>query len=637
MTFPLTRFAKDAAVFARAAASPDRRLRRLVILALLGLALMLAGALGGHAAPARAAGGLFIVNGGGDDTSWDFALTLREAILVADGGTGPGGLNRNVSDAEKAQLTGCTFAQDLSALPFSAWLITGGCGAGGDIIRFDPTVTQVSLTGPLPNLTAPGTQLQGRSPDGTSFLWPLIDGSGMPGTTCSDGIVIAADNVEVSVLTIVNVRTDSLLVNYSCADVLVLDGKNVVVENNVLGETRTSTACYTDGVSRNAAYGIHVLSNLTASSGVPLARISMNTIGCHPVAGVLLERGANYVSISPGPSQSVPLPNYIGTDPLGRTAMPNGVGILTLPPANGIGVDSPFISGNVVSGNTGDGIVLHGVTNGSVRNNVIGLTDVDGGGNRLPLGNGGSGIRIEDSAFTGIDAEPVLNGTSSALIAANTGDGITIVNSTAIEIGNLLSSQLVIGTPLLTTSVPPQLTLACRPCWGNGGYGIWLDSATSSSSIYAKTVSCNGKAGIATQSLAGANTILPFVVALNGGLPIDVADDGPTALSYPTLTTYTAGTVPPALSGTGCANCQTAVYIAIGDPARAGGGGLRLGTVANTAAAWTLQLPNITTPPFTSWVPNPTLVSFTALEVDAGDNSYELSPRPMLFLPTLRK
>ncbi len=627
----------DAAAFARAAGSSERPIGRLIARPLLVLALVLAGVWAGRTAPVRAAGGLFIVNGGGDDTTWDFALTLREAILVADGGTGPAGLNRNVSDAEKTQLTGCTFAQDLSALPFSAWLITGGCGVGGDTIRFDPSVTQVSLTGPLPNLTAAGTLLQGRSADGNTFLWPRIDGSGMPGTTCSDGIVIAADNVEVSVLTIVNVRTDSLFVNYSCADVLVLDGKNVVVENNLLGETRSATACYTDGVVRNAAYGIHILSNLTASSGAPLARISLNTIGCHPVAGILLERGANYVSISPRPNQNIAIPNYIGTDAFGRAAMPNGVGILTLTPANGIGVESPFIAGNVVSGNTGDGIVLRGVTNGSVRNNVIGLTDVDGSGNRLPLGNGGSGIRIEESAFTGIDADLVLSGTSNSLIAGNAGNGITIVNSTAIQIGNLLSSQLVIGTPLLTTSVPPQLTLACQPGWGNGGYGIWLDSATVSSSIYAKTVSCNGNAGIATQGITGGNTILPFIVALNGGLPIDIGDDGPTALNYPTLTTFTATAIPPALSGTGCANCQTAAYIAVGDPAKAGGGGLRLEKVANTAAAWTLPLPNITTPPFTSWVPNPTLVSFTALEVDAGNNSYELSPRPMLFLPVLRK
>lgn len=621
---------------ARAGGRADRALR-VCLRSLCLIAALLAGTMANRPDPARAAGAVFAVSGGGDDNSWDSALTLREAILVANGGTGPNGLNRNVSDAEKARLTGCTFTQDLSALPFSAWLIVGGCGNGGDTIRFDQSVTQVSLTDALPNLTAPGTRIQGRTPDGSTFLWPRIDGAGMSSTYCSDGFSIAADNVELSVLTIVNLRPASLQVNYACADVLVLSGSGAVVENNLLGETVASTSCNSDAVTRNASYGIRLLANSAGGPSTPIARISMNTIGCHSRSGIHLENGADFVSILPIPNSLPVLPNLIGTDDTGTRARPNGVGISTGTGGVSAYTDGLVIATNLISGNLGDGLQLRAVTNAAINTNVIGVTNPDVYGDRHPLGNGGSGLVFEDSAFVSLDGNVLVNSNTTSIIAANHVDGIAITNTVGVQIGSLASTALVIGSPLMTTSQPPAPALTCRPGWGNGGYGIVLDSASTGATIYPQTVSCNGKAGVATRGSGGGTTIAPMLMALNGGLPIDIGDDGPTALNVPAVTAFNVIANPPTLSGTGCANCRTATYIAIGDPGAPGGGGLRLGIVTNTPANWTQLLPGITAPPYDAWAPRLSVRSFTALAIDAGNNSYELSPRPLVFLPALQK
>jgi hypothetical protein len=84
--------------------------------------------------------------------------------------------------------------------------------------------------------------------------------------------------------------------------------------------------------------------------------------------------------------------NYIGTDPTGTTAVPNGRGIV---------VDSQIrwafaITSNVVSGNRRSGIFVTGGAT-SIYRNSIGL-----GADRRPLGNGASGVYVAPGG-TGTD------------------------------------------------------------------------------------------------------------------------------------------------------------------------------------------------------------------------------------------
>jgi hypothetical protein len=115
----------------------------IVGLGLVALAFTLFGSVSpelAHAAPPSAPlGGTFTVNSSSDDTLPDGYLTLREAIMLANGGTGASGLNRALTSGEKAQLSGCIIN--------GSNLITGGCGGGfADTIYFNvyPGVTLLS-------------------------------------------------------------------------------------------------------------------------------------------------------------------------------------------------------------------------------------------------------------------------------------------------------------------------------------------------------------------------------------------------------------------------------------------------------------------------------------------------------------
>jgi len=111
--------------------------------------------------------------------------------------------------------------------------------------------------------------------------------------------------------------------------------------------------------------------------------------------------------------QNVIANNYIGTDASGTVALAQPGGVFT---SSG----SPFfatlnsITGNLISGNTGDGVGLGGNGN-SASGNLIG-TDATG---TLPLGNGGSGVYVTtQSGMFGI------NSVSNNTIAFNASDGV---------------------------------------------------------------------------------------------------------------------------------------------------------------------------------------------------------------------
>src|SRR6266496_3140354 len=118
---------------------------------------------------ARASAG-FVVNSTADNNVSDNELTLREAILVANGATGVGGLGRPASAAEQVQLGGCTF---------SGGLVIGGCGTSvADLISFAFSDGTIALNTPLPPLLDPGTTIIGPVSAASEIV---IDASALPG------------------------------------------------------------------------------------------------------------------------------------------------------------------------------------------------------------------------------------------------------------------------------------------------------------------------------------------------------------------------------------------------------------------------------------------------------------------------
>lgn len=91
--------------------------------------------------------------------------------------------------------------------------------------------------------------------------------------------------------------------------------------------------------------------------------------------------------------------NFIGTDVTGTLALGNGLSlqaglaIVSGPQSNTIG-GSSAAARNIISGNSGDGVLLRLTSNNTVRNNYVG-SDVTG---RHALGNGLQGVGVEKSA-----------------------------------------------------------------------------------------------------------------------------------------------------------------------------------------------------------------------------------------------
>jgi hypothetical protein len=119
--------------------------------------------------------------------------------------------------------------------------------------------------------------------------------------------------------------------------------------------------------------------------------------------------------------------NTIGTDVSGTLALPNGTGVSISASNITIGGTAAG-AGNLISGNTTDGIALLSGTGNVVQGNRIGV-DVTGA---QPLGNGGNGVLVGGN-FPSAASNNLLGGTAGGAgntIAFNGHDGILVIRGT---------------------------------------------------------------------------------------------------------------------------------------------------------------------------------------------------------------
>lgn len=116
--------------------------------------------------------------------------------------------------------------------------------------------------------------------------------------------------------------------------------------------------------------------------------------------------------------------NYVGVDPSGTQARPNGVdGIfINNTPSNTVG-GTTAAARNVIAGNSGQGIQIAGVgaTTNVVQNNAIGTNS----GGTLNLANGGDGVRVNAGSGSTIGGSIAA---AANTIAFNGGDGVRILS-----------------------------------------------------------------------------------------------------------------------------------------------------------------------------------------------------------------
>ena len=156
------------------------------------------------------------------------------------------------------------------------------------------------------------------------------------------------------------------------------------------------SALYTQTTVGNVFVGNFLGTNAAGTSalgngtGVRVNSGTGNTIGgTTPANANVISGNVTGIQFGSGANNNLVVGNYVGTDWTGAAALGNGTGIFLQGNTNTIGGTTAG-SGNVISGNTGDGIDVRGNTN-VVIGNFIGVNAAGG----AALGNGLSGVHLE--------------------------------------------------------------------------------------------------------------------------------------------------------------------------------------------------------------------------------------------------
>lgn len=220
--------------------------------------------------------------------------------------------------------------------------------------------------------------------------------------------------------------------------------------------------------------------------------------------------------------------NFIGTDTSGTFAIPNktaGVKLDTYSMGNLVGFNSGFhmmgvpVTGkwNLISGNgmpwLGYGVILEVAFENLISGNWIGLNLM--GNDTIP--NRGDGVHLNSSSgnLIGSNSDGASDWQEGNYIAGNYGNGIYSIKSSNQIAGNVIGK---------TPKGNPR---------GNQMHGVMLDTATVwtpvGGTVY-NTIVYNALAGVCViDSSSHNNLISRNRFGYNGGLAIDLEDDGVTA------------------------------------------------------------------------------------------------------------
>jgi hypothetical protein len=303
-------------------------------------------------------------------------------------------------------------------------------------------------------------------------------------------------------------------------------GANVNVRNTISGNTGDGVLI-DGGASGNQVQGnfIGIATTFSGTIGMAnsigiLVSSDNNTIGgsVAGVANVISGNSGDGVQIGSGASGVVVLGNYIGTDPTGTKALANGTGVEVSGSNNTIGQGGSGTALNVISGNTGDGVLLDSSSSGNqVLGNYIGTNptgtkalangagiEVAGSNNTLGAsyavapnvisGNSGDGVLL-DSGSSG-------NQVLGSYIGTNYAGTVAVANKVGIEDAG--SSNTIGGSVLGDKNVIS----------GNSGDGVLLDGTATKETMQGNyigtdtrgnTALANGTNGVEVQG--SGNTI----------------------------------------------------------------------------------------------------------------------------------
>jgi len=296
--------------------------------------------------------------------------------------------------------------------------------------------------------------------DGAGLNGPTVTiGGTLPGT--ANVIAGNGTNVDINDLTNGGAASDS------------------IVQGNLIGTDATGTA----GIP-NQGYGVSIRNNPT----------DMLIGGATPAARNVISGNLAGVYVFDNSFDNIVEGNYIGVDVTGTKAVPNieqgfiaGATTSTMIPAGDTTIGGSVAgAGNVISGNTMDGIQIAGTSLGPngddtanqgnfILGNFIG-TDATG---KTSIPNGGNGVDLISSATNNIIGGSAPG--SGNLIANNAGDGVLIDPGTTAGTGsgnntvaNIIQSNVGAGVRINTGN---GNRISQNSIFGNGDLGINLQNA----------------------------------------------------------------------------------------------------------------------------------------------------------------
>jgi trimeric autotransporter adhesin len=316
------------------------------------------------------------------------------------------------------------------------------------------------------------------------------------------------------------------------------------------------------------------------------------------------------------------LGNYIGTDATGTAAMPNKNGVMLSCnlvndcTGNQIGT-SAHADGNVISGNTQDGVQVTGATQeftpfGAIEGNRIGTT----ANGAAALGNGHHGVSVTGTIWGGFIDENV--------ISANHNDGIQISQGSATRGPNNI---YVFGN---TIGANADITAEL----GNAVDGVNLSGATTEVNlVYNNYILASGRDGVRVDSSV-ANQILSNFMQDNLAAGIQLVHGGDHSQAAPVITSAvydgTNLTVQGTVTGPPNNNVTVDVFMNyVCHPSGYGEGQLDVGEVGVTTdasgrASFTLVYATTSPEPYVSATTSPDVtINFPGGEQEelAGDTS----------------
>jgi parallel beta-helix repeat protein len=362
-------------------------------------------------------------------------LTMLNNVIAASTGYGlwiDGGTSSNI-----------TFKGNIIGFNKNGLGTTFGNYNTGAYIR--PTGTTVVIGGPnasdrnIVGKNGMGAALACATADGCGFAFENINGLTIQGNYVgvdATGLV-AAGNGNTGIM--MNGNNSNILIGGTLAgagNVVCSNGFNCTPGNDRHGIQFVNSNTGTLNVQGNyvgvGIDGVTLLGN--SSEGVGSWQTAAITIGGATTAhrniiagngiGIHLQNGGTAAG------NHVIQNNYIGTDVTGTIAKPNGTGIRI---ANyGTNTIGGAGVGNVISGNTNNGISLENSSTNTIQQNYIGVKS-----NMTFLGNGLNGIKIWANGGSGNSSNNLIgHATTTSLgniIAYNSLNGILIVDNVSIR------------------------------------------------------------------------------------------------------------------------------------------------------------------------------------------------------------